>query len=66
MREREELIVLLDDCGVSNARVIVDKLDAYLLKQFGFRCSVCGAEETPLDGCRGTKGPCILRREIPK
>ena len=30
------------------------------------KCSVCGARSTPLDGCRGSGGPCILRREIPR
>ncbi len=26
------------------------------------QCSVCGAMSTPLDGCRGTGGPCVIRR----
>ena len=28
------------------------------------QCSVCGAKSTPLDGCRGTGGPCVIRRPV--
>lgn len=43
--------------------------DLELLRRFrsvGSTCSVCGARSTPLDGCRGSGGPCTIRREIPK
>ncbi len=43
--------------------------DLELLRRFksvGSTCSVCGARSTPLDGCRGTGGACVIRRPVSK
>lgn len=65
----------LDNCFTTRERPFVTYNAAVeglyapeLMRRFklGTKCSVCGARETPIDGCRGGHGPCTIRRSIPK